>query len=571
MVGREPLKIESHDVSLEKLLQGNYFQIPKFQRPYSWEAEQINEFWSDVNSSLGETYFIGSMVVYETRSGKLAVVDGQQRLTTVAIFLSAIRDQFFSLDNENSAIGLQQFIERKDVDNQDVFVLETESSFPYLQEQVFKIGDPEIPLEIGPEEKAISAAFESFTTKLKKKVETFLSDPTIEDLDDRKEAALDWLRLLRKTLLSLSTILVTLDDEDDAYLIFETLNTRGKDLALSDLLKNHFVRQQKSKGSVDHAKFKWEKILETIHTSEIDLDPDNFIVHSWQSRYDMVTKGKAFKKIRSVIKQKNSKDHLDMFLTDAGLWRAIFEPGYMFGDDKKEIRRSLSALREFRVVQPVPGLLSLLRSNSNGVIKDGKLAKAIHKVENFHFAFTAVTSSRSSGGISGMYSSFGRKIFDCKNSQDAANEIQDLISKLRERVPTPTEFDVGFEQIVYTKLNTSQRALVRYILLKIFSYEGMSAIGESSDLTIEHLHPQAKIDGEFTAGIVGQVGNLVLVDPKTNEELGTKPYKEKMKILIDNGYKLPDEFLEVDALSPELISNNTLRISELARTKVWRV
>ena len=61
------MKIESHDVSLEKLLQGNYFQIPKFQRPYSWEVEQINEFWSDVISNLGETYFIGSMVVYETK------------------------------------------------------------------------------------------------------------------------------------------------------------------------------------------------------------------------------------------------------------------------------------------------------------------------------------------------------------------------------------------------------------------------------------------------------------------------------------------------------------------------
>ena len=135
------MKIESHDVSLEKLLQGNYFQIPKFQRPYSWETEQINEFWSDMNSNLGETYFIGSMVVYETKTGKLAVVDGQQRLTTVAIFLSAIRDQFFSLGSKNSAIGLQQFIERKNVDNQDVFVLETESSFPYLQDQVFKMGD----------------------------------------------------------------------------------------------------------------------------------------------------------------------------------------------------------------------------------------------------------------------------------------------------------------------------------------------------------------------------------------------------------------------------------------------
>ncbi len=565
------MKIESHDVSLEKLLQGNYFQIPKFQRPYSWESEQINEFWSDVNSNLGETYFIGSMVVYETKLGKLAVVDGQQRLTTVAIFLSAIRDQFFALDSENSAIGLQQFIERKDVDNQDVFVLETESSYPYLQEKVFKIGDPEIQLEIGPEEKAISTAFENFRAKLTKKTDTFLNDPTIEGLDEKKEAALDWLRLLRKTLLSLSTILVTLDDEDDAYLIFETLNTRGKDLALSDLLKNHFVRHQKSKGSVDYAKLKWEKILETIHTSEIDLDPDNFIVHSWQSRYDMVTKGKAFKKIRSVIKQQNSRDHLDMFLADASLWRSIFEPGYMFGDDKKEIERSLSALREFRVVQPVPGILSLLRANSAGVIKEGKLAKAIHKIENFHFAFTAVTSSRSSGGISGMYSSFGRKLFDCKTSQDAANEIQDLMSKLRERVPTPTEFDAGFEQIVYTKSNTSQRALVRYILQKVFSYEGVTAIGPSNDLTIEHLHPQAHIDDKFTAGIVGQVGNLILVDPKTNAELGTKPYKEKKKILIDKGYKLPQDFLEVDALSPELIKNNTLRISELARTQVWRI
>jgi hypothetical protein len=453
-------------VSLGKLLQGNYFQIPKFQRPYSWESEQINEFWSDVNSSLGETYFIGSMVVYKTKSGKLAVVDGQQRLTTVTIFLSAIRDQFFSMNSKDSAIGLQQFIERKDVDNQDVFVLETESSFPYLQEQIFKIGDPELPLEIGPEEKAISVAFENFTAKLKKKADTFLSDPTVDDLDKRKEAALDWLRSLRKTLLSLSTILVTLDDEDDAYLIFETLNTRGKDLALSDLLKNHFVRHQKSKGSVDHAKLKWEKILETIHTSEIDLDPDNFIVHSWQSRYDMVTKGKAFKKIRTVVKQQNSKDHLDMFLTDAGLWRSIFEPAYMFGNDKRDIGRALSALREFRVVQPVPGILSLLRSNSDGVIKDGKLAKAILKVENFHFAFTAVTSSRSSGGISGMYSSFGRRLFECQDSQAAAVEIQDLMTKLRDRIPTPTEFNAGFEQIVYTKSNTSQRTLIRYILKK---------------------------------------------------------------------------------------------------------
>jgi hypothetical protein len=105
----------------------------------------------------------------------------------------------------------------------------------------------------------------------------------------------------------------------------------------------------------------------------------------------------------------------------------------------------------------------------------------------------------------------------------------------------------------------------------MFSYEDMAAIGESGDLTIEHLHPQAKIDEEFTAGIVGQVGDLILVDQKTNEKLGTKPFKEKKKILIDKGYKLPNAFLDADDLSPELIVNNTFRISELARTLVWKV
>ncbi|MEI4264020.1 HNH endonuclease family protein, partial [Roseovarius sp. D0-M9] len=144
-------------------------------------------------------------------------------------------------------------------------------------------------------------------------------------------------------------------------------------------------------------------------------------------------------------------------------------------------------------------------------------------------------------------------------------------TKLRERVPSPTEFNAGFEQILFTKSNASQRALVRYILQKVFSFEGVAAIGNSSDLTIEHLHPQAEIGGEFTAGIVGQVGNLILVDPKTNDKLGMKPYAEKKKILLDKGYKLPVDFLEADALSPELIKGNTLRISELARTQVWRV
>lgn len=566
------MKIESHDISLEKLLQGNYFVIPKFQRPYSWDSEQIIEFWTDITAvGKNETYFIGSMVVFETAESKLAVVDGQQRLTTISIFLSAIRDQFLKLGNQDSAQGLQQFIERKNVDNKDVFVLETESSFPYLQDQVFSMGEPEAPVDIGKEEKAIARAYDIFKEGISKKVQSLLEDPTVADKEQRQEDALTFLRSLRKALLDLSIILVTLDDEDDAYLIFETLNTRGKDLALSDLLKNHFVRHLKTKKSVDATKLKWEKLLETIHSSEVELDPDNFIHHSWQSRYDMVTKGKAFKKIRGTITKAKAKDHLDMFLEDVKLWRAIFEPSFKFSKAEKDVLRSLTALREFRVVQPVPGILSLLRAYEQDKIKYKKLRDALKAIEHFHFAFTAVTSSRSSGGISGMYSSFGRKLFECEDSNAAADEISSLLKKLKERYPGPSEFDASFEQLIYTKYNTSHRATVRYTLLKLALQEGHPALGDTEDLTIEHLLPQSEISDDIPSEIIGQIGNLILVDAKTNEELANKSFQEKKQALENKGYVLPDCFKDSAEITPDLIKANTARLSELARAKVWKV
>ncbi len=565
------MKIESHDVSLEKLLQGNYFVIPKFQRPYSWEIDQISEFWNDIVANIGESYFIGSMVVYETKAGKLAVVDGQQRLTTISIFMSAIRDHFFALGSKESAKGLHQFIERKNVDNENVYVLETESSFPFLQETVFSMDPPDIPMDTGKEEKSIEKAYNHYKSCISKKTQSFLDDPTVSDKDDRRNNALGWLKALRQTVLSLSIIVVTLDDEDDAYLIFETLNTRGKDLALSDLLKNHFVRNLKSKSSVDKAKLKWDKVLETISSSDVDLEPDNFIVHSWQSRFDMVTKGKAFKKIRGAIKKSNANSHLDAFVADAQLWRSIFEPTYKFESDERDIVRSLAALRDFRVVQPVPGVLSLLRAYDEKKIKRKKLRAALNAIEKFHFSFTAVTSSRSSGGISGMYSSFGRKLYEASDSNDASDAIKELLGKLRERVPTESEFDAGFEQLNYTKYNTSQRAVVRYALMQIAIHEEQPLIGNTDDLTIEHLLPQELIGKGVSSLKIGQMGNLLIVDAKTNGELGTRSFVEKKKILLKKGYKLPDMLKNADEISVELIAENTKRISELAREDVWSI
>jgi hypothetical protein len=565
-----PMKIESQDKRIDELLKGVTFVIPRFQREYSWEAEQVSQFWTDVLSNLSESYFIGSMVVYEEDRSKLAVVDGQQRLTTIAILLCAIREGFKSVGQIELAQGLQTYIEQKTRDNKMVYVLQTETSFPYLQEVVLKNGPPDAPFDVGREEEAIQRAYKIFNDNIETEIKSIQSKSGVSKSKSIDEAT-KWLSKLRDTVLDLNVIVVTLDNEDDAYLIFETLNTRGKDLALSDLIRNHFTKFVKPDGGVDQSKLKWAKVLETIANSTTSLDPDQFIVHSWQSRFDFVTKAKTFQKVKQTIIKKNAKEHLDRFVSDAEHWRSIFDTDFKWSKPEKDVARSLSALRIFKVIQPTPGILSLIRAYRDGVIKYGSLRDAIAMVEKFHFSFNAITSSRSSGGISGMYSSFGRQVFQANNSQNASSAIAELLSKLREREAPPAEFDAGFQQVSYTKNQSSQKALVQYILKKIALEEKQPFIGETEDLTIEHLLPESKTKDGVPEKTLGQIGNLLLVDAATNEELSNKDFIAKKTILEKRGYKLPPVLAQANRIDEELIAENTNRVAFLARTKVWKV
>jgi uncharacterized protein with ParB-like and HNH nuclease domain len=564
------MKIESQDKRVDELLKGNIFLIPRFQREYSWEPDHVAAFWSDVIENLTEAYFIGAMVVYKVERSTLAVVDGQQRLTTITILLCAIREAFKNINRDDLADGLQAYIEKKDRENKTVYVLKTESSFPFLQEEILKSDPAEVPFEIGREEEAIQRAYDIFKFNIAKVVSECLGNKE-QTADDNQKDAIAWLSNLRDTVFDLNLILVTLDNEDDAYLIFETLNTRGKDLALADLLRNHFAKLIRAASEVDQVKEKWSRVHDTIKSSPVQLDPDTFIVHSWQSRYDFVTKAKTFKKVKDRVSKKNAKSHLDRFVSDAEQWRSIFDTEYLWSKSEKEAARSLKALRTFKVVQPAPGILSLVRAYRDKVIKYKTLRNALSNIEKFHFAFNAITSSRSSGGISGMYSSFGRQIFECGDSEDAAYIISDLIKKLQEREVSGSEFDVGFEQIIYTNKHSSQKALVQYILRKVAIFESQPFIGETDDLTIEHLLPQSSSKSDEDHLIVGQIGNLMLVDQKTNEMLSTNDFKEKKTLLEGRGYKLPKVFEGVDKLNEAVIRANTQRISELARQEIWKV
>ena len=273
------MKIESIDQDVRTLLSSSYYKIPRFQRPYSWDLENVQEFWNDVIQDTPKDYFIGSMVVYTAGKQKYGVVDGQQRLTTIAILLCVLRNTLDSYDLKDLAKGVHNLIERRNIDNKPEFILSTESSYPYFQDHIQKWGKPEIKIELMNEEENIKRAYDQLNRLVQDVVQSVHSDPTLSD-ESKSETLEQKLVEIRDALLDLKLIFVKLDNEDDAYMIFETLNTRGKDLGLTDLVKNHLTRHLKTRSaSIDHTKIKWESILETIHGSLVDISTDSFIHH----------------------------------------------------------------------------------------------------------------------------------------------------------------------------------------------------------------------------------------------------------------------------------------------------
>jgi hypothetical protein len=325
--------------------------------------------------------------------------------------------------------------------------------------------------------------------------------------------------------------------------------------------------------SIDQTKVKWQRLLETIQSAACDLDTDSFIHHFWLSRYDYLSAKTLFKNLKRRITKPEAKAFLDALVSDATLYRMIHE--VTFGRWSKQDRRipeALNALQLFRVRQQTPCVLSLLRAFRAKVLKKRHLEDALVAIEKFHFLFTAVTSQRSSGGISEMYASLGRRLFESQDLAAALDVIKELKEKLRDRVPGQEEFRALFPHIVYTDEITKQRALVKYILV---GFDKATRTGITTDydaMTIEHLVPQSYVGtGGFTAGIIGQLGNLILLSPDMNSRLGNKVFKEKKRVLQGAGFPLPPDIASATDWTVQDIQKRTQALADLAFDKVWRI
>jgi Protein of unknown function DUF262/Protein of unknown function (DUF1524) len=514
------MKIQCQDHTVEFILNSHYFEIPRFQRPYSWERDNWEEFWNDVFVEKHKDYFIGSIVTFSKGQSK-AIVDGQQRLTTITLILAAIRNAYRSSGFEDRASGAQSFIERNNKNNEATFVLKTETSYPYLQTSIQREHATPMKIKLGDEEALLEAAFKFFSQKL---------DDVKENIDRtegitsgaKKSRTKTKLDELRDALFELKLIYVELENEDDAYQVFETLNTRGKDLATTDLLKNHLARLLRERNALsDDVKVRWSSISENIKVISGDgVELDSFLYHYWLANNPFSQRKDLFRVVRETVKDKAAaKKLLYSLLTFSETYRDIHEPGLRkWRTDESEIKLALEAIRKFKVKHPLPLMMIALHKYDNKTLPKSELIKLLAAVEVFTFINTNLMGARSSGGFAQMYALHAKALNGATETVRRQKAVVELITKLKLKLPTKEQYLEKFNSLKYSDKFSTQKREIQYVVTKLFSWMFPAVAINTAEMSIEHIEPQSST--KMPEALLASIGNLWFLKTEFNNTLG---------------------------------------------------
>ncbi|AKU14949.1 hypothetical protein VV02_02160 [Luteipulveratus mongoliensis] len=526
----------------------------------------MQEFLDDLIDAKSEGYFIGPMVVYKA-GFRYAIVDGQQRLTTITLLLSVLRDYLNDLGETDRADGIHNFIETKDEENRKHYVLQSGAAGGHLYDNYLSAVRGERKVATNEDQRNIDAAVKDLRSQLESKLEDRrVGDATEDQIRDHTIA---YLSDVRARVLSLNVIWIPLESEQQAYAIFETLNSRGKDLDTVDLVKN-LVFSGLPAENADHDPHAedWRELRRVLEEDGKRAVPNMFIHHWWLSWAPFVAERRVFGKISDHVKAEklSHSDLLTALLNNARLYAKITNPaGAKWDREFNPVKEALEALLVFGVRQPRPLLLAALRAHSEDRLSLKQLTKLLAAVESFHYITTAVMRLSSSGGVSKMYATFAHRLTEADNKDDAGQVLTDIRSALKDRIPEDGFEPAFLERLRYSKAEADQKDLVFYTLGRLQRGLRPKHPLERGSCNVEHIHPQSS--GTEWAS---QIGNLVWLPKSLNDELGDKSFKAKKAILEKHVDQLVlDGAMESEEWSEDAVIQRGRILAQLAVEKVW--
>ena len=552
---------------LDFLKKSPQFVIPIYQRTYSWTEKECRQLWDDIvrcgtNDKIA-VHFIGSIVYIEsglsqvTHQAPLLVIDGQQRLTTVTLMLAALAEAV--ADGEEPLDGFS----RRKITN--YYLLNPEESdyrhFKLLLSQTDKatltaiVGGADQPPEPSVR---VTDNYELFRL--------WVRESKVE------------LATLCKGLAKLVVVDIALSrDQDNPQLIFESMNSTGKELSQADLIRNFVLMGLEPKLQTRLYEQFWRPM-------EVDFGQEAYTTHfdGFMRHYLTVKTGQipninevydAFKAHARSSKEDAVDDnaHIEAMVEDIREYARHFCAIALGSEPDPELKRAFHDLRELKVDVAYPFLLELYHDYASKLLLKDDFVRVVRLIEAY--VFRRAVCAIPTNSMNKTFSTFTKALK--KDRYLESIEAHFLTMPSYRRFPKDEEFNRELQ--IRDLYNFRSRS---YWLRRFENY-GRKEHVPVDEYTIEHIMPQnEQLSGAWLSALgpewkrvhemwLHTLGNLTLTG--YNSEYSDRSFIEKRDMaggFKQSPLKLNEGLGQLAEWNEEAIKTRAGRLAGLA-LKVW--
>ncbi|WP_231167984.1 DUF262 and DUF1524 domain-containing protein [Helicobacter pylori] len=533
--------------------QKNQLVIPIYQRLYSWEKEQCKQLWDDIIKIGGndkmDGHFIGSILYVLDRithsNNALLIIDGQQRLTTITLLLTALRDHLSDEDE-----FLEKFSHQK---IQNHYLINSDEK-----------GDKKFRLILSePDRDTLLYLIDENRRKP--------SEPSLKIVENFKlfeewVSNTDKLETIFKGLDKLMIVKITLEKKDDPQLVFESMNSKGIELTQTDLIRNYIVMETEIEKQEGFYNKYWRAMEEEFKQNKKLFD--RFVRHYLTIK---TRETPNINKVYAALKDYRQKEGIGIedLLKDLQKYCGYFCRLVFKKEADKDLNKALGFLVDLEMDVIYPLLLELYSDYSDGVLSKDDFRRSIALIESY--ICRRAVCGIPTNGLNKLFASFTKHIQKDEYFKSLKAHFGSLTNN--QRFPNNDEFKDCFITIDFYKFQKKE-----YFFERLENFDRKEPVN-TKGLTTEHIMPQ-KLTKEWERDLgenfkeihdkyLHTIGNLTLTG--YNFEYSNKSFQEKRdmeKGFKDSPLRLNRSLRDLESFGEEEIKKRANDLADLA-LKIW--
>ncbi|GAA6954790.1 DUF262 and DUF1524 domain-containing protein [Helicobacter pylori] len=529
--------------------QNNQFVIPIYQRLYSWKKEQCKQLWDDIIKIGGndkmDGHFIGSILYVldgiTHSDNALLIIDGQQRLTTITLLLTALRNH------------LSDEVKRKEIE--DRYLINSDKDGDKKFRLILSDSDKDTLLYLIDKDRRKPSEPSSKIVENFKLFEEWVSKNTNQ------------LETIFKGLEKLMIVYIALEKgKDDPQLIFESMNSKGMELAQTDLIRNYIVMETEIEKQEGFYNKYWRAMEEEFKQNEKWFD--RFIRHYLTIKTREIPN---INKVYVALKDYRQKEGIGIedLLKDLQKYCGYFCQIVFKKEADKDLNKALGFLVDLEMDVIYPLLLELYSDYSDGVLSKADFIPIIALIESY--ICRRAVCGLGTNSLNKVFPSFTKHIQ--KNEYFKSLKVHFGYLTEKQRFPNNDEFRNLFITIDFYKFKKRE-----YFFERLENFDRKERV-YTHEYTTEHIMPQ-KLTEEWERDLgenfqeihnkyLHTIGNLTWTG--YNSEYRNKSFQEKRDMeggFKDSPLRLNQGLRDLESFGEEKIEKRANDLADLA-LKIW--